>query len=358
MSALRLCLLSLLSFSPFLAAQTSPAPTPTTQAAAPTADGKIHLDVLVRSASGSGQAGLKEQDLTVLDDGHPQALSSFRAVAQGQEPAEIIFVMDAANVRHTNLSYQQTQLQEFLRSMGKLPHPATIAVLGDQGVEIQKGFSTDGQALSKVLDGYNAALRTITRAAGFWGATERLDLSLKGMSELTAYARTLPGRKFLIWISPGWPLLTGPGVELSNRQDKAIFDRVVAFSNELRDARVTVYDINPFGLEEPLINATYYEEFVKGVRRDQDAQLAYLGLQVMAVQSGGRTITTNNDIKDGLKQCVSETSEWYEVTYPASPTEKPNQYHTIEVKVSDKGERPGVMARTRTGYYAQPLQQQ
>jgi len=368
MSALRLCLVSLLclSGSQTLTAQATstragllPAATETSSQStgSPSVDRNVRLDISVHSDAGQAVPALTEQDLTLLDNSHPQAFNSFKAVALGQESAEIIFVMDAANVRYSNFSYQQKQLQNFLRGVGKLPHPSTVAVLTDHGAQIQKGFSSDGAALSKVLDGYFAGLRSITRSAGYWGATERLDLSLKAMGELTAYAKTLPGRKFIVWISPGWPLLSGPRIDLDNKQQQWIFDRIVAFSNELRAARVTLYDINPFGLQESLLNANYYRNFVKGVRRPKETEMGDLGLQVLAVQSGGKTITTNNDIADALAQCVAETRSWYEVSFPMPPAEKPDEYHHLEVRVSGKAGQAMLTARTRDGYYAQPAPQ-
>ncbi|HTJ29811.1 MAG TPA: VWA domain-containing protein [Acidobacteriaceae bacterium] len=326
----------------------------TANGASPAADRNIYVDVSVRSASGQPVPELTKQDLTLLDNGHAQELSSFRAMPAGQGPGEIIFLMDAANVRYINLSRQQQELQNYLRSAGKLPHPATIAVLTDDGVRIQKGFSRDGTELSKVLDSSVAGLRTIRRSAGFWGATERLQLSLKAMDQLAAYAKTLPGRKFLVWISPGWPLLSGPQTELDRKNQRQIFQEIVGLSSDLRAARVTMYDVNPFGLNQPLIDSHYYLTFVKGVRKAEDTEFGNLGLQVLAVQSGGKTITTDNDIEGGLRECVRDTESWYEVSFPMAQAEKADEYHHLEVKVAGIGGSSRVIARTRDGYYAQP----
>lgn len=357
MRARFLCLASLVCLTGVqaLTAQNAPtqpaAPQSAAERAAPGADGKIHLDLSVHSGAGQPVPALREQDVTVLDNGTAQRLSSFKAVPAGQGTAEIIFLMDAANVQHVNLSRQQEELQGYLRSVGKLPHPATIAVLTDKGVKIQKGFSSDGPELSKLLDGYIADLRVIGRSAGYWGETERLDLSLKAMSQLVAYAETLPGRKFLIWISPGWPLLSGPRMELDNKQQASLFHEIVSFSNELRAARVTVYDVNPFGLNQSLMSANYYRTFVKGVRKAKETEIGDLGLQVMAVQSGGQTLTTNNDITAGLRECVAETESWYEISFPMPPAEGANEYHHVEVRLTGDAK---LTARTRDGYYAQP----
>jgi hypothetical protein len=102
---------------------------------------------------------------------------------------------------------------------------------------------------------------------------------------------------------------------------------------------------------EPLLRADYYQEFTKGVRKPKDTQVGNLGLQVLAVQSGGLAIETNNDIAASLQKCMAETESWYEISFPIPPAESPNEYHHLEVKLN----KPGLSARTSDGYYAQPV---
>jgi hypothetical protein len=54
----------------------------------------------------------------------------------------------------------------------------------------------------------------------------------------------MPGRKLLVWISPGWPyLVSGMDRELaSKRQKQELFNSIVALSDGLRRARITLYD--------------------------------------------------------------------------------------------------------------------
>jgi VWFA-related protein len=173
---------------------------------------------------------------------------------------------------------------------------------------------------------------------------------LTAIHELTAYAKTLPGRKIIVWISPGWPLLSGVRQDLDNKQQAQIFRDIVGFSNEMRDARLTLYNINPRGVGESLLRANYYQEFVKGVRKPSQTQVGNLGLQVLAVQSGGLALESSNDIASSLSKCIGETEFWYEVTLAMPPAEQPNEYHHLEIKV----DKPGLATRTRNGYYAQP----
>lgn len=77
--------------------------------------------------------------------------------------------------------------------------------------------SRDGNALIAELNEHESGLRTIRRSQGIYGASERVQLSLRALEQLTEYESARPGRKLVIWISPGWPLLSGPREELTSK---------------------------------------------------------------------------------------------------------------------------------------------
>ncbi len=311
----------------------------------------IRLNVEVETKSGEPVTGLTLQDFTLLDNGAPQKVTSFKEVSSGHEQVEVIVLLDAVNANFENSAYARDQVQKFLGANGgKLAQPTTIAVLTDKGVQAAKGFSTDGNALRHELDQNTSGLREISRSAGFWGATERLQICLKAVREVSQFASQLPGRKIVLWVSPGWPLLSGPGVELSATQQREIFSDVVSLSTQLREANVTMYDINPLGAGENLMRADYYQQFTKGVGQPSQVNIAALSLQVLAVQSGGLSLQGSSDVAGLAARCLKDVQAWYEMTFPAAVPEKPNEYHHVEVKL----DKHGVTARTRDGYYAQP----
>lgn len=311
----------------------------------------ITLDVVVTPKHGGpAVAGLTAQDFTVLDNGKPQKITSFNALGGSTAPVEVILVIDAVNTYYTAVAFERMQIDAFLHANGgRLQYPTMIAVFNDRGTEVQNGFTKDGNAVGKLLDTYTVALRSITRSAGFYGAGERLDLAMKTMEKFTAYSATLPGRKLLIWMSPGWPMLSGPAVEISKKQQDEIFHEVVGLSNGLRRAQVTVYSIDPLGMTDAgSTNTFYYLNFTKGIKRPRDTQLGDLGLQVLATQTGGQALNFNNNLAQQLTKVMADTDAYYHLTIEPTPGE-PDEYHKLEVKVS----KPGVVARTRTGYYSE-----
>ena len=334
------------------AQQSAPAAQGAASAAAlQTSPRELHLDVVVAPKSGVPVTGLVQQEFTLTDNKAARPIASFRAVTAAQEPVKVIVLIDAVNIDFTRVAYARQQVQKYLKADGgRLDHPTTIAVLTDKGTVFQKEFTQDGNALSGSLDHYTIGLREIRRDAGIWGANDRVQISLTAVQQLAAYGATLPGRKIVVWVSPGWPLLSGPRIDLDAKQQRGIFGSVVAFSRELQKANVTLYNVNPLGPEEGLLREDYYQEFVKGVSKPSQTDLADLSLQVLALQSGGLSFNGTSDVAGNLKKCVADTAAWYEISFEAPPAEQPDEYHHVQVTV----DKPGLTARTRDGYYAQP----
>jgi len=320
--------------------------TPTTPA--PTS--RIDLDVVVTPKSGPPVADLQQQDFTVLDNKSPQHITSFRAFAGDQTPVQVILVLDAVNVPFDRIAYERGEVDKFLHANGgRLAHPIALAFFTDKGIQLQQGYSTDGNELSTSVDQYAIGLRDIRRSSQF-EANDRFQLSINALHSLVATVAKTPGRKMILWASPGWPLLSGPGVYLDARQQNQIFGDIVSLSTILRQAHITLYAINPIGAAESVGRAFYYEDFVKGVSKPGNVQVADLSLQVLATQSGGLVLNGSNNIAALLQQCVADAAAYYELSFSPAPAERRDEYHHIEIQLS----KPGLIARTRDGYYAQP----
>jgi VWFA-related protein len=339
------------------------APAPATQAApsssagltAPNDDHRISIDVVVTDKAGNPVPGLKAEDFTVLDGKLPQTIATFRATEEGKdaEPIRILFLVDAVNSGVQSVSVGRDQLEKFLRrNNGQLELPSSLVIFGDKGAEVQPLSTRDGNKLAQDLEANPSGLRSIGRSAGFYGATERLDLSLRTLEGLIAREMKQPGRKLLIWISPGWPLLTSARIQLSDKDQAWIFNAAVSFSKELRDARMTLYSIDPLGMSDAVTGRTFFwQSFVKGLTSANKVEGGgYLALQVLAAQSGGLVLNSSNDLEKLFASCVLDAKAYYTLSFDAPPADHPNEYHSLEVRVN----KPDVKVRTRTGYYAQP----
>ncbi len=313
----------------------------------------VYVDALALDGRGNPVPGLGRGAFAVLDDKQPQAIRTFApAGSPADSPTEMVLLIDAVNTGFSTVSYARDQVDRFLRANGgKLAVPVTLAILTDRGPAIESSPTRDGIALAAALDGRQTGLRTITRSSGFYGAGERLDISLHAITNLSDYERNRPGHKLVIWVSPGWPYLTGPRVSVSDRQQRSLFNTVVNLATALREARITLYSVDPLGSADAGgIREFYYKEFLKPLRKPSDVQPANLALQVLAEQSGGRVLNSSNDIAGEIRSCVGEIPGFYSLSFLPANSETPDQFHSLIVKADS----PGLKVPTRAGYYASP----
>ncbi|MGC1620820.1 MAG: VWA domain-containing protein [Candidatus Acidiferrum sp.] len=320
--------------------------------AQPAAD-TIHLDVVVTPKSGPPVSDLQQQDFTILDNKAAQTIQSFRAVHERDAPIEVVLVVDDVNTGLANIAYERSEIDKFLKTdEGRLAHPIALAFLTDAGIKVQNDFSSDGNALSAALDQYTLGLHSILRSGGIYSAIERFQTSMQALLQLAGREAARPGRKMIVWVSPGWPILSGPGVEqqMDAKQEQRIFDDVVKMSTVLREGRITLYSIDPLGSADFGGRAFRWEAFTKGISKPNQADWGDLGLQVIATQSGGLVLTASNDITGSVQKCVADSQAYYEISFTPSLDEKRETYHRLEVRLADHK----LTARTRQGYYVKP----
>ena len=228
---------------------------------------RIDLDVVVTAKSGPPVGDLQQQDFTLFDNKTPRHLTSFQAVAGSQNTTHILMVIDAVNTSYENIAYERGEVDKFLRANGgHLPQPMALAFFTDTGTQIQSTYTTDGNALSTSFDQYAIGLRNVRRSSQYQ-AQDRLNLSLKALGQIVMHEADLPGRKLIFWVSPGWPLLSGPGIQLDPKQQNQIFASIVGLSTDLRRARVILYSISPLGTSQGLGSVFYYQRFPEGRQR-------------------------------------------------------------------------------------------
>jgi VWFA-related protein len=311
---------------------------------------RIDLDVVVTPKSGPAVAGLQQQDFTLFDNKAAQRITSFQARNGSQDPVHIILVIDAVNTAYQTIAYERGQIDRFLRANGgRLAQPMTLAFFTDKGTQMEQGFSTDGNGLGESFDHYEIGLREIRRSSQY-EANDRFQLSMTALRELIEQAAKLPGRKMIFWVSPGWPILSGPRIDLDYKQQNQIFSTVVGLSSQLRQARITLYSVDPLGSKEGVSRTLYYQDFLKGVSKPSQVNVGDLSLQVLAVQSGGLALASDNDVASLLQKCMADTEAYYELSFVPAQADHRDEYHNILVQLA----KPGLIARTRTGYYAQP----
>lgn len=313
----------------------------------------LTFTVEVTDKLGHPVSGLQQSDFTLFDDKSPVSIESFAAHVPGPgSPEAVVFAIDAVNMGFGGGSIAREQLMDFLRKLpGPVPYPMSLLLITDHGIQPVGKTSNDPKVLLANVSGLSGQLRELPRSAGFWGATERDETSVNELSLLARAAQKMPGRKLVIWIGPGWPILDNPTVIYSDAQLRQIFAEAVSLSDQLTHAQMTVYSVDPLGGWDAGSFRTFVWEGYKAPLRRWDKSLAgNLALQVLAAQSGGLVLNSSNDVAGEVNTCVRDGAAWYTITFAPQTSEKPDTWHSVQVKL----DKPGLIVRTRPGYYTQP----
>ena len=317
------------------------------------AEHRIDLDVVVSDASGHGVSGLQSSDFTLLDQNNSQPIQSFRAVdgLTAEPPVEVVLVLDTMNTSFQQMAEVRQGVEKYLRQNGgHLALPVSAIFLTETGVKTNQA-TRDGNALAADIEKLPAPVHVITSAQGLDGLMLRFGRSVDALSQMTRYETTRPGRKLLIWVGDGWPMLSNARYHMDPRNQSSFFHSIVDLSTNLREARVALYGVIPLDLNKGNEAYAYlYQNFMKGVESAKQADAGNLSLQVLAEQSGGRAIGPTGDIYAGIVRCVADSNAYYELSFDAAPAERVDMYHALQVRL----DKPGLTARANTGYYAQP----
>ncbi len=337
--------IALLAALPTASAQeTQPAISPSSQ--------PIRLDVVVNAKSGQPVTNLAQQDFTILDNKSPRPITSFKVVTAAQEPVEVIVLIDAANTPFTLAASVRDQTEKFLKAHeGVLAHPTAVAVLTDDGMQIDNNFSTDGNALSDSLEHHQIGLRRNHPQLAMGRKRSPQYLPQGASSDCRFRFNPARPQNHSLDLARLASALRPRASILDSRQQQHIFDDVVSFSSQLRQANITLYNINPFGVSESLIAANYYRPSSRASPNPAMRNLATLAFRCLPFKAEASHSNPTATSLAQIERSLTDANSWYEIAFDPLPADKPNEYHHIEIKV----DHPGLVARTRDGYYSNPV---
>ncbi|MES2393790.1 MAG: VWA domain-containing protein [Acidobacteriota bacterium] len=310
-------------------------------------DHTVKLDVVVRDGADNPVAGLKQTDFLVSDNGSAQALSSFADVSQDKTPPTVVLVFDLINNSEIYATLLREQLTKvLLQNGGKLKYPTLLIVATPTDFISSQTPTTNGNALARALAQVPVGPNVNERLTGEAGALHRENISTKALNETLGSTGKLPGRKLIFWLSHGWGLMGG--LPVTPGQEKELFSAVKQYSSGMRQARITLYKLNTQGASASVNSLQEYRQFLKGVNALNQTDFADMSLDVIATQSGG-LVLNSNDLAVMYDRCLKDADGHYEIEFPEGAATKNVAFHEVQVRVN----RPGAAARTRNGYYPQ-----
>jgi hypothetical protein len=175
--------------------------------------------------------------------------------------------------------------------------------------------------------------------------------SVRKLSEFMAGVRGR--RKAMLLISEGvdYDINQVMGVQGSTAS-AVILDTQEAIAAATR-GNVVIYALDPRGLAtgtEDLIevSSTFEEQGVGASSMREELRLSQDSLRVLGVETGGFAAVNQNDLNGAFDRIVRENSSYYVLGYYPANDKRDGRFRKVQVRVK----RPGLMVRSRSGYYA------
>ena len=344
----------------------TPAPTaPNGQAAsAPTAGNTIRttarlvvLDAVVVDKQGHAVTDLNKEQFHVQEDGAAQTVLNFVAPGHFTPPADAtidstadldrlaprapvnIILLDEFNTLFEDMAFARYSLGKWLKSQpDKLDTPTMLVSVSLEKFQVLHDYTQNKQELLDALDHHFSAYPW--QAHNFSWISERYATAFYTLRRVAEASTGHVGHKNMIWIGRGLPSIDN--LRFTSFDRDRINTAVQQTVNELRDARITLYTIDPAGV---MIDpgrygreAALFEPF--GGQQD---------FKSLARATGGRNLFGRNDVDAEIGTSIRDGASFYTLTYRPTNTAR-DVSHFRRITVSVEG-RPDLTVVTRQGYF-------
>lgn len=374
----------------------------------------VNVEVFVTDKKGNRVRGLKREDFELREDGRPVKITNFYAVEGGKvvlragapaasaadgaatlEPLaspeaipedqrlHLIVYIDNFNLKVFDRNRVFVSIREFLRTQLS-PLDRVMLVTYDRELHVRRPFTSDPmtiasalfeiekisamgnsaererqEILREILDADDPTFALVRARTYAESQFNDLSFSIDAIKQVVTTLAGLPGRKAILYVASGLPLVAGEDVfhaiqdkwasETSALMEARNFDASRRFQEILAQAnanRVTFYTIDAGGLRTP--TSISAENARPGATAFVDS--VYFAniqgsLQMMAEKTGGRAIYNTNDPSKGLSAMAEDFRDFYSIGYMPSHSGD-GKYHRIEVRTR----RKDLVVRHREGY--------
>jgi VWFA-related protein len=349
--------------APDAASQAAPAPPPAQQPAPQTPANTITrnvslviLDGVVVDKKGNAVTDLKREEFHVTEEDEPQQIRNFEVPGRFTPSPDItidstadldhlaprapvnIVLLDEFNTRFEDMAFARYSLKKWLEKQpDKLDTPTMLVAVDLQHFTVLRDYTQNKDEIITALDKHFVAYPWQTHQ--FAWVAERYSTAFYTLRRVAEAAIGHQGHKNMIWLGRGFPTIDRTRFTIDDEQ--RVFSAVQLTVNELRDARVTLYTIDPAGV---MIDPGQYGHAA--------ALFAPFGgdpdFQSLARSTGGRNLYGRNDVDAEIGTSIRDGASIYTLTYrPSNESFDPTKFRKIKVTV----DRPGLTFVTRQGYF-------
>jgi VWFA-related protein len=316
----------------------------------------VVLDMLVTDAKGNVVSDLKQQDFHVEEAGGVQDIQTFEQAGEHTPDPQIsigstadldrlaprapvnIILLDEFNTRFEDMAFARYSLKKYLEKQpAKLTAPTLLIAVNLEKFTVLHDYTQSKDEILSALESHLVAYPW-QQEQGAW-VGERYATAFITLRRVAEAVMGHPGHKNVIWIGRGFPSLNFARVSV-NTQDH-IESAVRSCVNILRNARITLYTIDPAGV---MLHPNEYG----GGPLANDPFGGNYQFSLLAKATGGTALYGRNDVDAEIDTAIHDGASFYTLTYrPNNPTSDVKKFRKIKVTV----DRPGLTVTTREGYY-------
>lgn len=387
----------------------------------------VNVDVYVTDKQGKPVTNLKKEDFQILENGRPVEITNFYAVNEGrslvneeEEPPptpvasapapaapqippaaaqapstppdqrlRLVLYIDNFNLRPFNRNRVMRELRAFIGTkLGK--DDQLMLVTYDRELHVRRTFTSDPSliaaamvdlekisaqgvhadserrdALQRIQDSDNVAQAESIARTYAQSTYNDLAFSLTALKKLIDSLAGMPGRKAVVYVSDGLPMIAGQdifyavqnkyneqSVSLTQTLEFDVSRRLTELTAQSNANRITFYTIDAAGLrvyesttaenQGPGPSAPGLSQIVDSVRFSNLQST----LQLLAEKTGGVAIINTNVVTPQLERIAKDFNTYYALGYQP-PHYGDGRYYKIEVKVKN---RKDLRVRHREGY--------
>ncbi len=192
---------------------------------------------------------------------------------------------------------------------------------------------------------------------GSYAQRRQAEATLSGLEEVAHAYAGVPGRKSVIWLTAGMPLLLYDALAGGARSgsalnaDPGLLDQYESVFRSLNNANIAVYGVDIKGVHarqherdpREIASAAYGPARTIDPRDSNEDD----GIKALSAATGGKSCTSNSELKTCISQAVEDSSSYYLLGFYVSQQDRKPGWHKLDVKVTgDSGS-----VRARSSYY-------
>jgi VWFA-related protein len=278
----------------------------------------VNLNVRVATRAGRAIAGLQKENFQVFDDGVRQSVSHFQPLTA---PIHLVLLLDLSGSTQEKMDVIVKAAARFVDALGPEDDVAVAAFA--RSFRLVSDFTRDRSLLKKQI----RALENRGTTTGFYDAMwSALDL-LDGVETL---------RKAIVIMTDGFDSsLMDPEKWPAKHGFKELIARAAGGDSVIYPVYLNTEDDVVF-LHSRRVHAAYAKAFNQ--------------VEALAQQTGGLLFRARRveDLEGAYRRVAVELRTFYSLAYTPANAVRDGRWHKVEVKV----DRPGIVIRTRPGYYA------